>query len=69
MTRIQALALPAALKGTDVLIKAKTGHGKTLAFGIPLFEFLLANRGAQGLCIAPTREVRLIGAGGGQELG
>ncbi len=27
MTRIQSLAIPAALKGQDVLIKAKTGHG------------------------------------------
>jgi superfamily II RNA helicase len=48
MTRIQALAIPAALQGKDVLIRAKTGHGKTLAFGVPLFECLLASRGGQG---------------------
>ncbi len=59
MTRIQALAIPAALGGRDVLIRAKTGHGKTLAFGIPLFECLLAARGGQGLVIAPTRELAL----------
>jgi ATP-dependent RNA helicase MSS116 len=59
MTRIQALAIPAALHGRDVLIRAKTGHGKTLAFGVPLFECLLAGRGGQGLVIAPTRELAL----------
>jgi superfamily II DNA/RNA helicase len=49
MTRVQALAIPAALGGKDVLISARTGHGKTLAFGIPLFEALLKETsGAQG---------------------
>jgi ATP-dependent RNA helicase MSS116 len=59
MTRIQALAIPAALSGKDVLIRAKTGHGKTLAFGIPLFESLMGVRDAQGLVVAPTRELAL----------
>ena len=59
MTRIQALAIPAALKGRDVLIRAKTGHGKTLAFGVPLFECLLGTNNAQGLVVAPTRELAL----------
>lgn len=36
MTEIQKKALPAALKGKDVLGAAKTGSGKTLAFIIPV---------------------------------
>lgn len=59
MTRIQKEAIPAALSGRDVLIHAKTGHGKTLAFGIPLFESLLGLRGSQAVVICPTRELAL----------
>jgi ATP-dependent RNA helicase DDX10/DBP4 len=36
MTDIQKKALPAALKGKDILGAAKTGSGKTLAFIIPV---------------------------------
>ena len=36
MTDIQKKALPAALKGNDILGAAKTGSGKTLAFIIPV---------------------------------
>ena len=35
---IQALVLPDALAGLDVLAKAPTGSGKTLAFGLPIVE-------------------------------
>src|SRR6202034_2309126 len=37
---IQALALPIALDGQDIIGQARTGTGKTLAFGIPLIERL-----------------------------
>ena len=36
--RIQALVVPDALRGTDVLAKSPTGSGKTLAFALPLVE-------------------------------
>jgi ATP-dependent RNA helicase DDX10/DBP4 len=36
MTDIQKKALPASLKGKDILGAAKTGSGKTLAFIIPV---------------------------------
>ena len=42
--RIQQLSLPLALDGHDVIGQAKTGTGKTLAFGIPLLERLDARR-------------------------
>ena len=43
---IQALTLPLALSGQDIIGQARTGTGKTLAFGIPLLE--LVRRRASG---------------------
>ncbi|MFZ4625766.1 MAG: DEAD/DEAH box helicase, partial [Rhodoferax sp.] len=40
MTPIQALSLPAALAGTDLIAQAETGSGKTAAFGLALLERL-----------------------------
>ncbi|HEY1344266.1 MAG TPA: DEAD/DEAH box helicase, partial [Streptosporangiaceae bacterium] len=37
---IQTLALPIALAGHDIIGQARTGTGKTLAFGIPLLQRL-----------------------------
>ncbi len=55
---IQAEFIPAALDGLDVLGQAKTGTGKTAAFGIPLIEMLEARgRGPQAIILAPTREL------------
>jgi superfamily II DNA/RNA helicase len=59
---IQALTMPDALAGRDVLGRAETGSGKTLAFGLPLLS-LLAARGRSrpfhphGLVVVPTREL------------
>ena len=57
--RIQALVLPDALAGRDVLAKSPTGSGKTLAFGIPLVERTRpGRRGApSALVLVPTREL------------
>ena len=58
---IQALSLPIALAGSDVIGQARTGTGKTLAFGIPLLERveISPQRGAppQALVVVPTREL------------
>ena len=57
-TPIQALALPALLRGEDVVGLAQTGSGKTAAFSIPLIEAVDPKvRSAQALVIAPTREL------------
>jgi ATP-dependent RNA helicase DeaD len=57
-TPIQAAFIPEALDGLDVIGQAKTGTGKTAAFGIPLIEMLEARgRGPQGIILAPTREL------------
>ncbi len=55
---IQAHLIPEALEGKDVIGQAKTGTGKTAAFGIPIIEMLEARgRGPQAIILAPTREL------------
>jgi ATP-dependent RNA helicase RhlE len=62
-TPIQAQAIPLAMQGHDILGLAQTGTGKTLAFGLPLIQQLLAQTGrpaartARALVLAPTREL------------
>lgn len=58
MTPVQARALPPALAGQDVLAQAKTGSGKTAAFGLAMLARLdVANSRVQGLVLCPTREL------------
>jgi ATP-independent RNA helicase DbpA len=58
MTPIQANSLPPILSGVDVIAQAKTGSGKTAAFGIGLMERLVVSCfGVQGLVLCPTREL------------
>src|SRR4051812_39925102 len=55
---IQAHLIPEALEGRDVIGQAKTGTGKTAAFGIPIIEMMEARgRGPQAIILAPTREL------------
>jgi superfamily II DNA/RNA helicase len=55
---IQALVLPDALAGIDVLAASPTGSGKTLAFGIPLIERTAgASAHPAALVLVPTREL------------
>jgi ATP-dependent RNA helicase DeaD len=57
-TPIQGAFIPKALDGLDVIGQAKTGTGKTAAFGIPLIEMLEERgRGPQAIILAPTREL------------
>jgi len=58
MTPIQAQSLPAILDGRDLLAQAKTGSGKTAAFGIGLLHHLDVNEyKTQALVLCPTREL------------
>src|SRR3989338_4263856 len=58
MTPIQAQSLPVMLKGMDLIAQAKTGSGKTAAFGIGLLNPLNPRYfGCQSLVICPTREL------------
>ena len=65
---IQAMTLPVALSGHDIIGQAKTGTGKTLGFGIPAlqrvvgrddpgFDKLAVPGAPQALVIVPTREL------------
>jgi ATP-independent RNA helicase DbpA len=58
MTPIQAQGLPMILKGLDIQAQAKTGSGKTAAFGIGLLHKLDAQSyQTQALVLCPTREL------------
>lgn len=58
MTPIQAESLPISLASQDVVGQAKTGSGKTAAFGLPMLNKLNpAYFGIQGLVLCPTREL------------
>lgn len=58
-TMIQSMLIPVALTGKDVLGQAKTGTGKTAAFGLPLLSLIDPGDGFAGLVLAPTRELAL----------
>jgi len=58
MTPIQAQSLPLVLAGKDVIAQAKTGSGKTAAFGLGLLHHIEPRRFAiQTLILCPTREL------------
>ena len=58
MTPIQAQSLPIMLAGEDIIAQAKTGSGKTAAFGLSLLNHLQVNLYAvQSLVLCPTREL------------
>ena len=56
-TEIQIEAIPHARKGRDVVGQAKTGSGKTAAFGIPAIERCEVIGKIQAIILCPTREL------------
>lgn len=56
-TPIQAMAIPPAMEGKDVVGIAQTGTGKTGAFILPVLENIQAGGGLQVLVLCPTREL------------
>ena len=67
-TAIQSESLPTALAGADVAGQAQTGSGKTIAFLLAAYNYLLENPGGEdakskgqprALILAPTRELAL----------
>ena len=62
---IQALTLPLALRGQDIIGQARTGTGKTLAFGLPLLQLIEEDeekergRAPRALVVVPTRELAI----------
>jgi len=60
-TPIQVLAIPRLLDGdANVIAKARTGTGKTAAFGLPLVQELRSDNGhPRALVLVPTRELAI----------
>ncbi|WP_439100905.1 ATP-dependent RNA helicase DbpA [Congregibacter sp.] len=58
MTPVQAQSIPLVLQGKDVIARARTGSGKTAAFGIGLLQAINPRFfGVQALVLCPTREL------------
>ncbi|MEX5452008.1 DEAD/DEAH box helicase, partial [Stutzerimonas stutzeri] len=62
-TPVQAEAIPAVLKGRDLMAAAQTGTGKTAGFALPLLQRLsmegakVASNSVRALVLVPTREL------------
>ncbi len=56
-TDIQKALIPPALDGHDIIGQARTGTGKTAAFGIPTLQRIDKSGRLQALCLVPTREL------------
>lgn len=68
-TKIQGALIPLTLTGKDVLGQAKTGSGKTAAFGLPILHQAERGVAMQALVLAPTRELAVQIADDISELG
>jgi len=69
-TPVQAATIRPVLAGRDVIVRSKTGTGKTAAFGIPLVEKVEPGRGVvQALVLCNTRELAFQVAGELGDLG
>ena len=59
-TPVQAGCIPPMMEGKDVIAKAPTGTGKTMAFGIPIIERIDPESDTvQAVILAPTRELAM----------
>ena len=64
-TLVQARAIPLALEGRDILARARTGSGKTVAYCVPVAQKILSRKGLDGashqevsaLILVPTKEL------------
>ena len=56
-TPIQAAAIPVVLSGKDLIAQARTGTGKTAAFGLPAMSRLKFDGTVEILVLTPTREL------------
>ena len=65
-TLVQSKCIPIALQGKDILCRAKTGAGKTIAFALPVLQRILSRKGSANgqedasikcIILAPTKEL------------
>lgn len=59
-TPVQAAVIEPAIAGKDLIVRSKTGTGKTAAFGVPLVERITGGKGVpQAIVLCPTRELAI----------
>jgi ATP-dependent RNA helicase DeaD len=68
-TEVQSKAIPPIMEGKDIVVRSKTGSGKTGAFLVPILNATSGKRGITSLIITPTRELALQVYGVAQEMG
>jgi ATP-dependent RNA helicase DeaD len=56
-TEVQEKAIPELLTGKDLIVRSKTGSGKTFAFLLPALNGITKDKKLQGLILTPTREL------------
>jgi len=59
MTEVQAAAIPSMLLHKDIIVRSKTGSGKTVAFLVPILQLCDRTRGPEALIVVPTRELAI----------
>ncbi|MGC8572293.1 MAG: DEAD/DEAH box helicase [Candidatus Micrarchaeia archaeon] len=58
-TEVQEKVIPYVLEGKSVVVRAKTGTGKTATFIVPIMQMLEHSRAVEAIVIAPTRELAI----------
>ncbi len=69
MTEVQEQAIPVILQGKDLVVRSKTGSGKTVAFLVPIIQSVEAGRHTQAIIIVPTRELAVQVSAVAQKIG
>ena len=57
MTEVQEMSIPILMEHKDLIVRSKTGSGKTGAFLVPIIQKIEARGYPQALVILPTREL------------
>ena len=57
LTEVQEKVLPVSLTGRDVMVRSKTGSGKTAVFLLTILEKFLKDKSSAALVVSPTREL------------
>lgn len=58
-TEVQEKTIPLILQNKEVVVRSKTGSGKTAAFGVGLIELISKDKNKQALIMVPTRELAI----------
>ncbi|MDE1870580.1 MAG: DEAD/DEAH box helicase, partial [Candidatus Micrarchaeota archaeon] len=58
-TEVQEAAIPAVMQRKDVIVRSKTGSGKTGAFLVPIMQMATRSNVPEALVVVPTRELAI----------